>query len=650
MPRPIARVQLDSPLPQLDRLFDYEIPAEMAVESGIRVRVPLRTAGRMVDALVVETDVEDDPTRSLSAIAGVVSPVPVLTPKIYQLARTVADRAAGGVADVLRLAIPKRQVRVENTWLKREESAWVAPSIASGTADLIESYPGLTEVIASRGRAAVEVTCVAATSGKPTWPKLFAAVAAFVLSGGKSAILAVPDHRDLDLLVDALKEVLPEESIVRSDSRLGNADRYRSFLCTLQSEPCVVVGNRSALYAPVDAALIALWDDGDPLYAEPLAPYVHARDVALIRGEQEGSALLFASHTRSTDAERLVLTGWLKDLKPSRRQAPKVSLSSQGEMEQPGVRISSGAFRVLREGLNTGPVLVQVARPGFSPSLICASCRHSARCNECGGPLGASRRGAVPTCGWCGRTASNWSCSKCSSTSFQFTSSGSERTAQELGRAFPGVRIVVADADHPIAEVEAESLIVVATRNAEPIAKGGYRSVVLLDGARMLQAPNLRIGEHCLRWWSNAAALAAPGASIHLVGVTGPVARAFASWSHSAYARKELAERASLRMPPTVRTALIEGHPESVSRAVTTLSELELGADAVLGPVPIQAPKPADEGRVRALVRFDYNRGQRVASTLRAVVVSEAMARRARSQAGSRTTLSVRFDMLDPEL
>src|SRR5690606_16975213 len=131
-------------------------------------------------------------------------------------------------------------------------------------------------------------------------------------------------------------------------------------------------------------------------------------------------------------------------------------------------------------------------------------------------------------------------------------------------------------------------------------------------------------GEHCLRWWSNAAALAAPGASIHLVGVTGPVARAFASWSHSAYARNELAERASLGMPPTVRTALIDGHPESVSRAVTTLSELELGADAVLGPVPIQAQKPADEGRVRALVRFDYNRGQLVASTLRAVVVSEA--------------------------
>ena len=121
-PRRVARVLFESPLPQLDRLFDYAIPERLADEAvpGVRVRVPLRTAGRLVDAYVVETD--DDPgERPLSEIDAVVSPVPVLTPGLYALARRVADRAAGSAADILRLAIPKRMVRAEKVWAAAPE-------------------------------------------------------------------------------------------------------------------------------------------------------------------------------------------------------------------------------------------------------------------------------------------------------------------------------------------------------------------------------------------------------------------------------------------------------------------------------------------------------------------------------------------------
>ena len=112
--RRIARVLLDSPLPQLDRLFDYALPPELGdVPIGVRVRVPLRTAGRVIDGYVVEIDTEDDADRPLSEVESVVSPVPVLPERTYRLARRAADRAAGSASDVLRLVIPKRQVRVE---------------------------------------------------------------------------------------------------------------------------------------------------------------------------------------------------------------------------------------------------------------------------------------------------------------------------------------------------------------------------------------------------------------------------------------------------------------------------------------------------------------------------------------------------------
>ncbi|WP_394194111.1 primosomal protein N' [Microbacterium foliorum] len=647
--RRIARVLLDSPLPQLDRLFDYAVPAELGdVPLGVRVRVPLRTAGRVIDGYVVELDTEHDGDRPLSEVDSVVSPVAVLPERLYRLARRAADRAAGSASDVLRLVIPKRQVRVEKAW--SDDSPKLAPSdeALSAASELIASYDSLADVLDAGGRAAVEAIPVR-HHDDPGWAALLASAAARTLAAGRSSVLVVPDHRDLDQLLAALGSYVPDQAVVRFDSRQTNPDRYRAFLRSLEDAPCIVVGNRSAVYAPVRAGVVAVWDDGDPLLGEPLAPYINARDAALLRQEQEGSALLFVGHTRTTDVERLVAHGWLQDVRAARRVLPRVILSTSQEMDAPTAqRMPSSAFLSARNAAAEGPVLVQVSRPGFAPSLVCAECRAPARCAHCGGPLGAKHRGAVPVCAWCGRGARAWACPACSSTKLRLASSGSERTADELGKAFPGIRVIVADSAHPVERVADKPALVVATRGAEPLAEGGYRAVVLLDGPRMLQAPDLRIGESCLRWWSNAAALAAPGAPIHLVGVDGAIARALATWSQSAYARTELSERAPLHMPPAARVALVEGSTASVARALASLQELALPSDAVLGPVPIESDDYPP--RVRALIRFDYSAGARVATTLRAAVVAEAVSNRRGKGKSTRSALTVRLDILDPEL
>lgn len=640
---------LDSPLPQLDRLFDYAVPAELGdVPLGVRVRVPLRTAGRVIDGYVVELDTEHDGDRPLSEVDSVVSPVAVLPERLYRLARRAADRAAGSASDVLRLVIPKRQVRVEKAW--SDDSPKLAPSdeALSAASELIASYDSLADVLDAGGRAAVEAIPVR-NHDDPGWAALLASAAARTLAAGRSSVLVVPDHRDLDQLLAALGSYVPDQAVVRFDSRQTNPDRYRAFLRSLEDAPCIVVGNRSAVYAPVRAGVVAVWDDGDPLLGEPLAPYINARDAALLRQEQEGSALLFVGHTRTTDVERLVAHGWLQDVRAARRVLPRVILSTPQEMDAPTAqRMPSSAFLSARNAAAEGPVLVQVSRPGFAPSLVCAECRAPARCAHCGGPLGAKHRGAVPVCAWCGRGARAWACPACASTKLRLASSGSERTADELGKAFPGIRVIVADSAHPVERVADKPALVVATRGAEPLAEGGYRAVVLLDGPRMLQAPDLRIGESCLRWWSNAAALAAPGAPIHLVGVDGAIARALATWSQSAYARTELSERAPLHMPPAARVALVEGSTASVARALASLQELALPSDAVLGPVPIESDDYPP--RVRALIRFDYSAGARVATTLRAAVVAEAVSNRRGKGKSTRSALTVRLDILDPEL
>lgn len=671
---PVARVLIDSPLPQLDRLFDYEIPAEFAADCvpGVRVRVPLRSAGRVADGYVIEIAERGDYAGALSVIDSVVSPVAVLAPEVWALARKLADRAAGNASDIIRIAVPKRQVRVEKAWLASRaaevesgggDAGSDAPPAIEGAkvtpVDPPDFAPGrFAELVRERERVALDAVPrlipvedpqeAGATRWVGHWAVTLASAAAHTLEQGFSAIIAVPDYRDQDQLLLALSAVVPTERIVRMDARQSNPDRYRSVLACRGDEPLVIVGNRSAVYAPAERlGLIAMWDDGDPLHSEPLSPYVHARDAALVRQELQKCALIFASHARSTEVQRLVELGWLAEVSAVRAVLPKVIPTAAQESQDrlaAGARIPSAAWREARASLEHGPVLVQVARPGYAPQLACEDCRASARCRACEGPLSTKRAGATPACSWCGALATSWKCVHCEGTRLRLVGQGTVRTAEDLGRAFPGVRVIVADGERPVLTVPHAPALVVATRGAEPVADGGYSAVLLLDGERMLARESLRVAEDCVRWWANAVALAAPGAPSVLVGVGGPLATAMATWRLSGFVARELDDRRRLRFPPAVRVATVTGSPAAVERAIAAVADVE-GAD-VLGPVA------TDDG-LRAIVRFDYSAGASTAAALKAEVIRIVTSRRKRIVPGSGPVaplpkLKLRFDDSEP--
>lgn len=490
------------------------------------------------------------------------------------------------------------------------------------------------------------------------WAVTLAELGLATLGSGRSAILCVPDFRDQDQLqaaLDALSgPVTSSEAVTRVDARQPNPDRYRAFLGCLDDRPRIIIGNRSAVYAPAfRLGLVALWDDGDPLYSEPLSPYVHARDAALVRQEQADCALVLLSHSRSVETERLVEIGWFGAVHPAQNRHPRViptDFQGEPDAQARAARIPSAAWQAAREALQHGPVLVQVASPGYAPMLACQACKKAARCTHCQGPLALASRTAVPACRWCGALAAGWACVHCEGTGLRVTSLGTGRTAEELGRAFPGARVIVADGDHTVQQLGPEPALVIATRGAEPIPAGGYRAILLLDGERMLARESLRVGEDCLRWWSNAAALAAPGASVLLAGVGGALASALNAWQPEVFAASELRDRRQLRFPPAVRVASVTGTADDVAAALADLTgQAEVGALPgldVLGPVSAEN----EQNQVRAVVRFGYATGAGVAHSLKASVVRNA-ARRRRPTPGSfvsTPTLKVRFD--DPEL
>lgn len=380
VPNPVARVRVDSTLPQVDRTFDYRVPAELSEDAvpGARVRVLFN--GHELTGYIEERAATTDWTRtSLLPIKSVLSRVPSVAPEIFALSEALADRYASTVANVLRLAVPPRiaaldkkyapllpgyesdylgdfapeseHVESEHAALGHAEPEPSAASDAPSTADpyawlatpgapapfvldpptLNPDAPDAASVFSDYENGAEFIEDVAAGAAtravmtvlpghlEHTWADVVATALATAATSGRGAIAVVPTAKNLDLLEAALAERLPADSFVRLSSDSTPHTRYHGFVKARLGRVPVVIGTRAAAYAPVaNLGLVVCWDDGDSSLVERRAPYCHARDVLLLRASAENTAALFAGFSMSSEAARLVRTRWASHVRAPR--------------------------------------------------------------------------------------------------------------------------------------------------------------------------------------------------------------------------------------------------------------------------------------------------------------------------------------------
>jgi len=232
-------------------------------------------------------------------------------------------------------------------------------------------------------------------------------------------------------------------------------------------------------------------------------------------------------------------------------------------------------------------------------AVACENCRAPARCAVCGGPLALETGGGPARCRWCGRADPGWRCAACGDPRVRALVTGAGRTAEELGRAFPGTPVVVSGGATVVEAVSSAPALVVATPGAEPRADGGYAAAVLLDGWVLLGRPSLRAAEEALRRWLNAAALVRPGVSggaVTVVAEAGlPVVQALIRWDPVTHAERELAEREALRFPPAVKMAALTGPDRAVAELLAAAA-LPPEAD-VLGPIALDGDAAGKDGQ-----------------------------------------------------
>ncbi|MFE8885351.1 primosomal protein N' [Pseudarthrobacter enclensis] len=648
---PVARVLVESPLPHLDRPFDYAVPAGMDSDAQPGVRVKVSFNGQQLNGFLLERMASSDAGHTLVPLAKTVSPVPVLTPAVSRLASAVAARYAGTVSDVLRLAIPPRVARLDKEYAAEPKDGSSPPPEAAkpataGPWDDYRNGPAFLRHLAAGGNPRAVVNSLKGY-GDSGWPQLLATAVAATYASGKGAVVVVPDYRDLDRLEQALLALLPEEAVARLAADDGPTPRYRNFLRLLAGSARIAIGTRSAAFAPVsNLGLVACWDDGDDLHIDQRAPYAHTREVLLLRAGQEDCACLLAGHTRSTEAQRLVEAGWAQPVETDRnvvrRTVPRV-VNTADSFEQArdplaGIaRLPGAAWRAAKDGLERGPVLIQVARAGYAPSLVCETCREPARCAKCQGPLAVGAGSAIPQCRWCSTPSQDWQCAHCGGRRLRKGATGVLRTAEELGRAFPGKTVITSSGDQVKATVGTGKALVVATVGAEPVADGGYAAALLLDGDSLLRRESLRAGEDTVRRWFNAAALVRPASDGGMAVITAADTAAVGAllrWDPAGYARRELSLRAELQLPPAVRIASVTGPRAAVEHYAAAVTA-ELAASGIqlraAGPAPVLLAGPAAAGRagedVRTLLFFPYGQAAAVVRVLRATRAAVAAKR-----------------------
>lgn len=656
---PVAEVRLIGVLPHLDRPFEYAVTTETAAAApGMRVKV--RFSGQETDGIVLARRARPTTDRPLAPLRRLPSRDVVISPALLRVCADVAERCAGTVGDVLRLALPPRHARAEKAdRAAREKKREAAKQAADGLEDPdgaahdpaepdpagrqdagagepgplpdpITRYRGLAALIQRAGSQGPVPRAAAVLDPVDPWCEV-AARAVAALAPGRGALVIAPDARDVARLGECLRaRGIDHEALGSAD---GPEKRYRAFLRILRGESRVVIGTRSAAFAPVqDLALTILWDSADDLLEEPRAPYPHTVTVLQCRSREEGCALLLLSAACSPLQRHLADLGYLRLLEPEPAPLlgvrPRIRAMDDYLRERDGgsghARVPGEAMRVIREGITHGPVLVQVPRSGYVPAIACDFCGTRCRCPTCAAPLSLEGRSGPLVCRVCGRREDGYRCPECDRTGVRAVVIGSTRTAEELRRAFPHAPFRVAGGAHgPVADDDVpDGAIVIATPGAEPAPADGYSAGVLLDADAMLARAAYDADTEAVRRWANAIALVRTGergGEVLVVGTaTLPAIRDLVAHRSSVLLERVLADRTALRLPPMAKIAEVSGDRDACRDLLASL-EAPAGTE-VLGPTEV----PREDGAIeaRAVVRVEPVQARALLRALRAAVAS----------------------------
>ena len=468
-----------------------------------------------------------------------------------------------------------------------------------------------------------------------------------VLAAGRGGIVLVPEIGLTPAASGAIEQRFGRAAAILHSAQ-SDGDRWREWLRVREGEARIVVGPRSALFAPMDRlGLIVVDEEHDSAYKQQETPRYHARDLALVVGRDAGVPVLLCSATPSVEAAALVERDLASKLILSRRVAgnelPGVELvdlrrQEPEEGEQGRTLFSEPLRNALGETLEAGEqASLLIQRRGWAPVLMCRDCGHRIDCPSCSVAMVVHRRSGDLRCHYCGHSKAVPSrCPSCSGQLLDPVGAGTEKVAHHLHRLHPDVRSVILDRDTvrrrdgleralgSFAAGEAQVLV-----GTQMVAKGHHFPGVTLTGVisadALLNLPDFRSGERTFQLLTQVAGRAGRGERpgrviIQTYYPDHPAVLYACGHDVDAFLAEELVFRRAFAYPPAARLALIrmESKNQNAARAAA-----EATADAI-GPPPdsvrVRGPAAAPIERIREYWRWQILVSARNREILRAIL------------------------------
>lgn len=614
-------VRVAIPVP-LDSLFSYLVPEELPTPApGTRVIVPF--GRRTLTGVVIAHGAGAEAPAELKTISRVLDDEPLVDEDYLDLARWMATVYCTTLGEAVSAMLPSGRREKALPELSGEEP--------------LESPEAIT--LSEEQRAAIDAVQRPGEPGEEAWyylygitgsgkTEVFLRLAEREIAAGRSVIYLVPEIALTHQLFEHISRRFGEAAAMLH-SGITPAERFGQWMRIKRGEARLVVGARSAVFAPVrHLGLVVIDEEHEGSYKAGNAPRYHARQVAMRRTLSEGAACVMGSATPSVEAWHLMAGGRLRRLTLSRRLSggalPHLTLFN---LRTTHSLISPPLIDSIRESHRRGAQsILFLNRRGYAGTFQCRACGYQMECPHCSVPMTYHKANNRMVCHYCGRTAQPISvCPQCKSLDVGFFSFGTERVEEEMGRLFPHLTVERLDTDvtrkrgalrEILSRFAAGEIDVLL--GTQMVAKGlnfpGVRTVGIISADIGLSLPDFRAAERSFALIVQVAGRAGRFRTdgeviVQTLRPEHPAIRHAVHHRMEEFYREELAVRRELGFPPFSRLVrlVVRGGDRDVVESVSDRLADEARRSSVevevLGPAPALLERISRNWRFQILLR-----------------------------------------------
>jgi primosomal protein N' (replication factor Y) len=453
---------------------------------------------------------------------------------------------------------------------------------------------------------------------------------------GRTAMMLVPEIALTPVFSRRLRAHFGDQVAIFHSS-LTTGERFDEWSRLKRGEARVVIGTRSAVFAPVsNLGLVVVDEEHETSYRQQESPYYNGRDTAIVRASREGAVVLLGSATPSLESFHNARSGKYAYLQLAQRIANRAMARAE-MIDMRAVFALQGRSEVFSEELLKAidethargeQSIILLNRRGYSSFVLCRSCGESIHCPNCDVTLTYHRSEMSIICHYCNhRQPSPSSCPSCTGKYIYYVGEGTEQLEEMLQKRFPALRIARLDRDttsrrklfeRAILEFGAGELDMLV--GTQMLAKGHDFPNVTLVGVVSVDAglalPDFRSAERTFQLITQVAGRAGRGtlAGRVLIQTYHPNHYALkhaCAQDYAGFYQEEIRYRKSLNYPPFVALASLLIHGEDFTRAQATAAEIRGALDKantgracrILGPAPAPLARLRGEHRIHLLVK-----------------------------------------------